>query len=187
MSISLVDRIKLLIEDKELSPSAFADAIDIQRSSISHILSGRNNPSLDIVQKILNKYPNINSAWLLTGRGKMKQLDLFESENEKKVTEATSVITAPPVVSKAAPIKEFERVEQPSFSEPPKITPVGESIIPPPTVKENYTPYTAPPMPEKKPAQTEVTKPPILISGDKQIEQIFVFYTDKTFSVYKPE
>jgi len=167
MSISLVDRIKLLIEDKELSPSAFADAIDIQRSSISHILSGRNNPSLDIVQKILNKYPNINSAWLLTGRGKMKQLDLFESENEKKVTEATSVITA--------------------FSEPPKITPVGESIIPPPTVKENYTPYTAPPMPEKKPAQTEVTKPPILISGDKQIEQIFVFYTDKTFSVYKPE
>jgi len=187
MSSTLVDRIKLLIEDKGLSSSAFADAADIQRSSISHILSGRNNPSLDVVQKILNKYPDINSAWLLTGRGKMKQLDLFGTENEKKVTEIPSAITTPPIVKKVEPIKEFEQVEQPSFSETKKSMPVEEPIITQPPVKETYIPYTAPPVPEKKPTQTEAAKPSIKILGDKQIEQIFVFYTDKTFSVYKPE
>lgn len=54
-----------------LSPSQFADEISVQRSSLSHILSGRNKPSLDFVTKLLTSYPEINSDWLLFGKGTM--------------------------------------------------------------------------------------------------------------------
>lgn len=61
----LNDTIKSFIVSKNLSPSKFADEIGVQRSSISHILSGRNKPSLDIVQKIIRRYPEIGTDWLL--------------------------------------------------------------------------------------------------------------------------
>lgn len=50
-----------------LSASAFADKIEVQRSSISHILSGRNKPSLEFIQKVLAAFPKVSSDWLLTG------------------------------------------------------------------------------------------------------------------------
>ena len=49
-----------------LSASAFADKIEVQRSSISHILSGRNKPSLEFIQKVLTAFPKVSSDWLLT-------------------------------------------------------------------------------------------------------------------------
>jgi len=61
----LNNTIKSFIVSKNLSPSKFADEIGVQRSSISHILSGRNKPSLDIVQKIIRRYPEIGTDWLL--------------------------------------------------------------------------------------------------------------------------
>ncbi len=61
----LNNTIKSFIVAKNLSPSKFADEIGVQRSSISHILSGRNKPSLDIVQKIIRRYPEIGTDWLL--------------------------------------------------------------------------------------------------------------------------
>ena len=63
--MDLNKRIEQIIIDKGLSPSYFADTIGIQRSSISHILSGRNKPSLDIIQRILKVFPNIDRDWLL--------------------------------------------------------------------------------------------------------------------------
>lgn len=65
------DRIQLILKSKNLSSSQFADEIQVQRSSISHILSGRNKPSLDFVSKILSSYPELNSDWLLFGKGQM--------------------------------------------------------------------------------------------------------------------
>jgi len=56
-----------------MSPTRFADSIQVQRSGISHILSGRNKPSLYFVMKILSSYPEINSDWLLFGKGEMFQ------------------------------------------------------------------------------------------------------------------
>ena len=53
--MNLSDKIELLIKRKQMSSSQFADVLGIPRSSISHILSGRNKPSLDVVQKILKK------------------------------------------------------------------------------------------------------------------------------------
>jgi len=51
------------------SASAFADKIEVQRSSISHILSGRNKPSLDFVMKVLSAFPEVDLYWLLNGKG----------------------------------------------------------------------------------------------------------------------
>lgn len=67
------ERIRLLMQSRSLNPTQFADEIGVQRSSISHILSGRNNPSLDIVTKILNRFPDIDSNWLVLGKGSLVQ------------------------------------------------------------------------------------------------------------------
>ena len=67
----MIDRIKKLLEKDQLSPSQFADEINIQRSSLSHVLSGRNKPSLDFVMKIKQRFPEINLDWLIFGDGDM--------------------------------------------------------------------------------------------------------------------
>jgi len=67
----MLERISKLIKTKKLSSSQFADEIGVQRSSVSHVLSGRNKPSLDFVTKILTAYEDINSEWLLIGKGNM--------------------------------------------------------------------------------------------------------------------
>lgn len=91
MTDDITERIRLIMQEYSNSPSAFADEIGVQRPAISHIMSGRNRPSLDVVMKILKAYDQINPQWLLTGEGKMKQLDLFggiseSDDNTKKLT-----------------------------------------------------------------------------------------------------
>ena len=84
------ERILKFLAEGQISSSKFADEIGVQRSSVSHILSGRNNPSFDFIQKILNKYNNVSADWLIMGKGEMfteqpKQAQLFTevSENDK--------------------------------------------------------------------------------------------------------
>ena len=67
----MVDRIKEILESEGFSYGSFADEIGVQRSSISHKLSGRNNPSLDFIIKTLHRLPKINAEWLLLGNGNM--------------------------------------------------------------------------------------------------------------------
>lgn len=62
-------RLQQIITYYGLSASSFADKIGVQRSSISHLLSGRNNPSLDFVMKILQEFPDVELYWLLNGKG----------------------------------------------------------------------------------------------------------------------
>lgn len=64
-------RIQKLIGAENLTPTRFADIIGVQRSAISHIITGRNNPSFDLIQKILSKFPRVSSEWLIMGRGEM--------------------------------------------------------------------------------------------------------------------
>lgn len=54
-----------------MSPSRFADEVGLNRPTVSHILSGRNNPGLEVIQKILHRFPHINASWLVTGLGEM--------------------------------------------------------------------------------------------------------------------
>lgn len=73
--------LKLLAHYKK-SATKFSDEIGVQRSSISHIMSGRNLPSYDFILKIMNKYPELNVEWLLTGKGEM--IKEHTSKNSEK-------------------------------------------------------------------------------------------------------
>jgi len=67
----MIDRIKQLMEKKNMTSTQFSDEIGIQRSSLSHVLSGRNKPSLDFMLKVKERFPETNLDWLLLGLGKM--------------------------------------------------------------------------------------------------------------------
>lgn len=67
----MVNRIKILMNYKSLNPNDFANEIGVSKSTISHVFSGRNNPSLDVVSNILNRFPDVSSEWLLRGVGDM--------------------------------------------------------------------------------------------------------------------
>lgn len=80
-------RLEKIIDYYDLSASAFAENIGVQRSSISHILSGRNKPSLDFVMKILDTYPDVELYWLLNGKGEFPlttKTGTFDFENQKE-------------------------------------------------------------------------------------------------------
>ena len=60
-----------LMKEENLTSSRLAELLGIQPSGISHILKGRNNPSLDFIQKILRRFPQVNPDWLILGEGEM--------------------------------------------------------------------------------------------------------------------
>lgn len=62
-------RLQKVIDFYGESASSFAEKIGVQRSSISHILSGRNKPSLDFIMKVFTSYPEVELYWLLNGKG----------------------------------------------------------------------------------------------------------------------
>jgi transcriptional regulator with XRE-family HTH domain len=66
--MSIQERLKMIMKMNDLSAAAFADRVGVQRSSISHIMSGRNKPSLDFIQKTLKSFPRVNGDWLVTGK-----------------------------------------------------------------------------------------------------------------------
>ncbi|WP_297984778.1 helix-turn-helix transcriptional regulator [uncultured Chryseobacterium sp.] len=71
--MNLNERITKVIEYSEFTSSEFADEIDVQRSNISHITSGRNKPSLDFLIKIKDRFPELEWDWLIKGEGEMLQ------------------------------------------------------------------------------------------------------------------
>lgn len=90
------DRIIKFMTHENLTATHFADEIGVQRSSISHILSGRNNPSFEFIQKMLGRYKQLNAEWLLVGTGSMlKKNDQPESSPPPKPAEAKPVFTNP--------------------------------------------------------------------------------------------
>ena len=81
--MEIKDRIALLIKNNHLSPSSFADKIGANRSSISHVLSGRNKPGLDLLEKIVQQFPDVNCYWLLTGITNVN--NVFQSVNSEEL------------------------------------------------------------------------------------------------------
>lgn len=77
-----IKRLEMILDYYSLNASSFADKIGVQRSSLSHLLSGRNKPSLDFILKILEAYPDVDLYWILNGKGTFPknsdQLDLKE-------------------------------------------------------------------------------------------------------------
>ena len=65
---TIQDRLQIIMKTHRLTAASFADKIGVQRSGLSHIMSGRNKPSLDFIQKTLAAFPRVNGDWLITGR-----------------------------------------------------------------------------------------------------------------------
>ena len=84
---AITERVKKIMEDNELSSSQMADRIGVQRSAISHILSGRNKPSLDFILKVLESFSNVSTEWLL--RGQKREV----SSGQNQVEKSTQIMT----------------------------------------------------------------------------------------------
>lgn len=104
-------RLQKILEYYELSAAAFADAIDVGRSSISHILSGRNKPSLDFVLKIVQTYPEVELYWLLNGKGS------FPKQTDKAIHPAAD-ISSPELFAGPKP-EQKEAKSNLAFPDPP--------------------------------------------------------------------
>lgn len=88
-----VKRLEILLEYYNLNASSFADKIGVQRSSLSHLLSGRNKPSLDFILKILEVFPEVDLYWILNGKGSFP-----------KTIGNNNVIKTPPAILNSEPI-----------------------------------------------------------------------------------
>jgi transcriptional regulator with XRE-family HTH domain len=120
------EQIQEILRREDLSASQFADRIGVQRSSVSHVISGRNKPGFDFIHKILDAFPGISAEWLITGFGEMyKQRrpadELFDgpfsetspAKDEKKLSaplEAPGLKNDSPEVRKIPDKREVERV-----------------------------------------------------------------------------
>jgi transcriptional regulator with XRE-family HTH domain len=156
--MDLNKKIEQIIIDKGISPSYFADTVGIQRSSISHILSGRNKPSLDIIQRILKVFPDIDRDWLL-----------FDSDVPQQNT---------PQINRQNTTNQ-RVISQNSFEQTPRES--NRNYQPEPNVVQTPVNVT----PRRKIERPVVPTQQPLPSG-KQIERIVIFYTDGTFMESKP-
>ncbi len=161
-------RLHTLLSSEKITPSKFADIIGVNRSSISHILSGRNNPSLDILQKVLTKFPHINPDWLLLGQGNMFRNRSTGTNNG--INQGSNSL--------------FEDPVKDIISEPE-----------PPEVEKNIISLETTPTIEKEAENTESMN---IIAKDireekdvkeraKILQKIVFFYSDNTFEIYKPD
>lgn len=96
-------RLKQFLAAENISQSQFADTIKVVRASVSHVLSGRNNPSYEFMRAIMLSYPHLNMEWLMLGKGRMYKdapapapepaqipSDLLFSEYDLDYTESTA-------------------------------------------------------------------------------------------------
>ncbi len=113
------ERFEKIMEYAGVSPKRFAEILGIERSNVSHITSGRNNPSLVVVQKILKSFPTISAEWLLFGEGNMLKTNASGSvppsptpaadlQNDTNVTTAPQQATVKVVAPQQATAKPIE-------------------------------------------------------------------------------
>lgn len=165
----------MLISTKGMTNATFAEKIGVQPSNISHVLSGRNKPSLDLVHKILDRFKEVRTEWLVHGTGSMtKAYNLFEMEEEEIPTEK-------PAEVKNSQVKNGDSVEKQKISPPFELKEAVEDAkeIEIETVKEETEGV------EKMIRKSEKENPHK--KHHKSIERIVVFYEDKTFKEYYPE
>lgn len=161
--MSINDKIKQILIDKNLTPSYFADEIGVQRSSISHILSGRNRPSFDIIQKIIRRFPELGYEWIM------------EEDNQ-----LIPPSTAPNFSNRAVP----NSVNRPV---PDRFNPgITYSTTQPIGIRSQRN-EIPPSLPQNQPI-VEHTEPleTVAPSTEKRVERILIFYTDGSFKEYTP-
>lgn len=90
-----IKRLEFILDYYSLSASSFADKIGVQRSSLSHLLSGRNKPSLDFILKILEVFPEVDLYWILNGKGSFPKAissNLAKNNSERNDTTPTPIL-----------------------------------------------------------------------------------------------
>lgn len=202
----MVERIKQLIDTLQVSHTQFAETIGINRSNLTHLFSGRNQPSLDLMKKILVAYPQVKTEWLIMGVGEMFTQDSRGSISETTQTVASSVVKSPtprePITldlfatqeESSVPVSEFSQTPE-SFSEPensaseiqvveqqPEIT----EHIPSVTTRKNGAKRSGDNGGESNIRTRREYSPRISHSqSDKKLEKVILFFSDGTFEVYQ--
>ena len=151
-------RLVQLLDLEQLTPSKFADIIGVQRSSVSHVISGRNNPSYDFLQKTLKAFPGLNAEWLMTGKGTMY---------EQMGREQPGTLFDAPMES---PDKQFPEDIQ--------------DHIPTSTPQAKHEQPSEEPPKDLPGIDTAVNNGDNLLK--KRVTQVMVFYDDDTFKSYRP-
>ncbi len=149
-------RLKHFLDAENISQSQFADTINVGRASISHVLSGRNNPSYDFVRAIMTAYPDLNIEWLMLGKGKM-----YKS--------TTPEVSPAPVVPKiATSLFDDEEFEQDTTST------VQESQISSPQYEVNESVQTSTNINTSRETMQTIVK-------QRNVSKIIIMFDDGTF------
>ena len=154
------DRIRKIMENEQLTPSAFADTLQVGRAVISHILNGRNNPSLDIVTRILSKMSYINPDWLLTGQGEMYKSDF--TGNQSNISH--NISTQEPDLFSQPFINQVDRQEN-----------------------EKYRKEIVVEQPEMLHQNIENKQIIYQNKPERKINKIIIYYSDNTFETFNPD
>ncbi|MEK6492745.1 helix-turn-helix transcriptional regulator [Myroides odoratimimus] len=167
---NFVNRLEFILHNYDYSASSFADKIGVQRSSLSHLLSGRNKPSLDFILKINEAFPELSLEWLIKGTG-----NYLEKDN---TTTITKIIQTPPSTPMTSPYSTDLFSAEKEDEIPSSISQKEEEIV-----VEKNTPVQEP----KEENNTKNILPPFPFGTNKgEIEQVVIFYKDGTFSQFKP-
>ena len=194
MEISAINqRIYEVIQFLGLTPTAFADEIGIQRSGLSHILKGRNRPSLDVVQKIVARYPDINLAWLVNGTGNLSlSTPSVINLRQKTAEEPKKTLEENEVKSLKNTLFDFQQAEETSEK-----TPKTSPDLPSPRATFSHEDFQVKDAPssgnatsiasfpeDPKPAGSRFSFDSPEGLGSKKIDKIVVFYNDHTFEEF---
>ncbi|KUJ53156.1 helix-turn-helix domain-containing protein [Chryseobacterium sp. JAH] len=174
--MSLNERISKVIEYSNLSSSEFADEIDVQRSSISHITSGRNKPSLEFIIKIKSRFPEILWDWLVTGDGEMLKSDLPDTSiliDEEKL-KPTSL---PDLFTMINEDEDFGIAEE----KPEEIEALRESIIP---HQSKGREKISDSQPLERPSEEIINQ--VIENQSNKIKRIVLFYENGKFESFEP-
>lgn len=161
------ERIRKIMESEDMTPARFADNLNIGRAVISHILNGRNNPSLEVITRILSNMPQINSDWLLTGNGSMYKGTNNTGSSHSFDNDDTAIITKNPFPDLFAPMPTENPINTSNHTER------GEYVR---QEGVNSSPDDVQAIVNEKIIYKEL--PP------KKIRQIIIYYTDNTFETF---
>jgi transcriptional regulator with XRE-family HTH domain len=163
------DRITQFLVKENISPAEFADKIGVQRSSVSHVLNGRNYPGASFIQKMLSSYRNLNPRWLLLGEGDM----LDSPVSNKREPSLFADNQTPNIPEKRNSVQMVEGKDKTTF-------PNQQELL-----EKTTEPLSA--FASKPTDQTQDIHEILGKSIDnKNIESIVCFFTDKTFTSYTP-
>lgn len=119
-----IKRLEIILDYYSLNASSFADKIGVQRSSLSHLLSGRNKPSLDFILKILEVFPEVDLYWILNGKGTFPKNAIAVEKRENEVEEVLKQNIPTPLKEEKISENLFSEIQNPinrNLLEPKKI------------------------------------------------------------------